>query len=236
MERAFATIYNKIRATLNHAGLTTDTKKRIWCECASTIIKIENILIKNKMEKCPYELMFGRMPNYVNDLRTFGEIAIVKDNGHKIKGKLSDRGMEAMFVGYSEHHAKNVYRFMNLKTNRIMTSRDVTWMHLLFKDYKKEEENEYKEIIVDDVNIKKKKEDTMEYEPNKMKIPRAIKELQTSYNDAQRTYIDTLEEEGNAFMGFALASETTTYPEEPTTTTTTAATTATTTTTITTSK
>ena len=108
-------------------------------------------------------MMFGRMPNYVNDLRTFGEIEIVKDNGHKLKGKLSDRGMETMFVGYSEHHAKNVYRFMNLKTNQIMTSRDVAWIHLLYKDYKKEEKNEIKEIIIDDVDIRKKNEDKMEY-------------------------------------------------------------------------
>ena len=151
--------------------MTTETKKRIWCGSASTIIKIENILIKDRREKCLYEIMFGRMPNYINDLRTFGAFAIVKDNGHKLKSKLSDRGVEAMFVGYSEYHAKNVYRFMNLKTNRIMTSRDVIWMHLLYKDYKKDEQNEIKEIIIDNLDIKKKDENKIEYKPKKMKIP-----------------------------------------------------------------
>ena len=216
VERAFATAYSKIRATLNYAGLTTLTKKRIWSECAATVIKIENILIKDKNKKCPYELMFGHMPNYIEDLRTFGEIAIVRDNGNKLKGKLSDRGLEAMFVGYSEHHAKNVYRFLNLKTNRIMTSRDVTWMHLLYKDYIKEKESDTREIVVDDYNANVKYLDNEISEAPK-KIPRAIRELQTSYNDAEQIFKDTLNEEGIAFMGFALASESVTYPDEPTT-------------------
>ena len=204
---------------MNHAGLTIETKKRIWCECASTVIKIENVLIKNRSDKSPYEIFFDQMPNYVNDLCTFGEIGIVKNNGNKLKSKLSDRGIEAMFVGYSEYHAKNVYRFMNLNTNRIMTSRDITWMHSLCKDYMKEKENKVKEIIIDDNDIKVKKDENkvLEYQPKKVKIPRAIKELQTTYNDAKKTYIDTLEEVGSTFMGFALASENITYPDEPTT-------------------
>ena len=112
VERAFATAYNKIRTVLNYTGLTTETKKRIWCECASTVINVENILIKNQSDKSAYEIMHGHMPNYVNDLRTFGEIAIVKNNGSKLKSKLGDRGIEAMFVGYSENHAKNVYNHL----------------------------------------------------------------------------------------------------------------------------
>ncbi len=83
-----------------------------------------------------------------------------------------------MFVGYSEHHAKYVYRFMNLKTNRIMTICDVNWMHLLYKDHIKEEENEAKEIITDDYNMKvKKDENEVENKSRKIKFPRAVKEL-----------------------------------------------------------
>ena len=198
--------------------MTTETRKRIWSECASTVIKVENILVKDRGDKSPYEMMFGCMPNYVDDLRTFGEIAIIKDNRNKLKSKLSNRGIEEMFVGYSEYHARNVYRFMNLKTNRIMTSRDVTWMHSLYKDYMKEERNEVKEIIIDDYDVHvKKNADEAEDQPKKMRIPRVIKELQASYNDATKTYIDMLEEDGKTFVGFALASEATTYPDERTT-------------------
>ena len=67
-----------------------------------------------------------------------------------------------------------------------------------------------------DIEIKKNANETEDHQI-KTKIPQAVRELQTSYNDATKTYLDSLEEGGNAFMGFALASEATTYPDEPTT-------------------
>ena len=58
----------------------------------------------------------------------------------KIKGKLKDRGMKAMFVGYADNHAGNVYRFVNLKTKKIILSRDITWMNKLYGEiYEKED-------------------------------------------------------------------------------------------------
>ena len=218
--RAFTTAYNKIRATLNHAGLTSDTKKKIWSECASTVIKIENILIKERNVKCPYEILFGHIANYAEDLRTFGEIVIVHDNGNKMKGKLSDQGLMAMFVGYSEHHTKYVYRFLNLKSNKIMMSRDATWMHQTYKDHVKEEINDVKEIVIDNEEYEEKtnrREINIEKQPRKQNIPRATRELQTSYNDPEKAYMNILNDEGNTFMGFASTGENVTYPEEPTT-------------------
>ena len=42
--------------------------------------------------------------------------------------KLSDRGMKAIFVGYADKHAGNVYRFINPNTNKIILSRDMKWL------------------------------------------------------------------------------------------------------------
>ena len=94
----------KLEHLLSHAGLMAETNKRIWCECASTVVKIENILVKEKNGKCAYKIMHNKIPRYIEDLRIFGEKAIIRDNGNKIKGKLSHRGSEALFVGYSENH------------------------------------------------------------------------------------------------------------------------------------
>ena len=95
-------------------------------------------------------------------------------------------------------------------------SRDVTWMHLLFKDHKKEEEAKYREMIIEnDDFIDRTINDDVKTQ--RKKIPRAVRELQTSYNDAEKAYKETLDEEGKAFMGFALASKTVTYPDKPST-------------------
>ena len=74
------------------------------------------------------------MPSYSYSRWPFGEIAIVKNNGLKIKGKLKDRGMKEMFVRYADNHAGNVYRFVNLKTKKIIFSCDITWMNKLYGD------------------------------------------------------------------------------------------------------
>ena len=42
--------------------------------------------------------------------------------------KLSDRGKKAIFIGYADKHAGNVYRFINPDTNKIILSRDVKWL------------------------------------------------------------------------------------------------------------
>ena len=123
-----------MRTTFIHAGLELEEAQKYWCEYANIFIKIENILSKMNESSCACKKLEGRMPSYSHNLRTFGEIAIVKDNGLKIKGKLKDRGMKAMFVGYADNHAGNVYRFVNLKTKRVILSRDITWMNKLYGD------------------------------------------------------------------------------------------------------
>ena len=42
-----------------------------------------------------------------------------------------------MFVGYADDHTKDVYRFLNIHTRRIVLSRDVRWLNVIWKQYKK---------------------------------------------------------------------------------------------------
>ena len=74
------------------------------------------------------------MPPHSQNLRILGEMAILKDNGKKMKGKLKDRIIMAMFEGYADNHVNNMYRFINLKTRKIMMSRDVIRLGKLYGD------------------------------------------------------------------------------------------------------
>jgi hypothetical protein len=47
------------------------------------------------------------VPKWIKNLRTFGKAGIVKDGK---KGKVLNRGITLMFVGYSENHAEMVFR------------------------------------------------------------------------------------------------------------------------------
>ena len=42
-----------------------------------------------------------------------------------------------MFVGYADNHTKDLYRFLNIHTKRIILSRDVRWLNIIWKRYKK---------------------------------------------------------------------------------------------------
>ena len=42
-----------------------------------------------------------------------------------------------MFVGYADDHSRDVYRFLNIHTKRIIISRDVTWLNIIWKHYRK---------------------------------------------------------------------------------------------------
>jgi Reverse transcriptase (RNA-dependent DNA polymerase) len=55
----------------------------------------------------------------------------------KIQGKLRDRGSVCVFVGYPSNHASDVYRLLNLKTNHVIKSRDVTWSSKTYGEWMK---------------------------------------------------------------------------------------------------
>jgi hypothetical protein len=63
-------------------------------------------------------------------MRTFGEMAIVNDHAkRKMRGKLDDWGRPCLLLGHAENHHRDVYRFLNLETERIIRSRDVLWLN-----------------------------------------------------------------------------------------------------------
>jgi len=55
-----------------------------------------------------------------------GQLGIVKVL--QPTNKLSDKGLKAIFMGYANKHAGNVYCFVNPNTNWIILSRDVKWL------------------------------------------------------------------------------------------------------------
>ena len=55
VERKFATLASKVRATLDSADLDPDMRAEVWAECVNTTTLIENILVKEKDGKGAYE-------------------------------------------------------------------------------------------------------------------------------------------------------------------------------------
>ena len=42
-----------------------------------------------------------------------------------------------MFVGYADDHSRDVYKLLNIHTKRIIISRDVRWLNIIWKHYRR---------------------------------------------------------------------------------------------------
>ena len=51
-----------------------------------------------------------------------------------IKAKLDDRGTVCMFVGYARQHAGDIYQMVNIKTNSVIITRDVSWINKFYHE------------------------------------------------------------------------------------------------------
>jgi hypothetical protein len=73
-------------------------------------------------------LLYGVKPTLHDNLKIFCKVGVVTAKD-KIQAKLSNQGTTCKFVGYTEHHSRDVYRMLNLITNTIINSRDIIWLN-----------------------------------------------------------------------------------------------------------
>ena len=207
VERKYQTFFGRIRATLNNAGVEDGIRSGVWAECARTVTFLSNITSVKSQEKCPYQLLFESKPKLPSCLKIFGEMGVVttKDD---IQGKLKNRGTTFMFVGYSVDHANDVYRMLNLKTKKIVNTRDVVWLGKCYKEWSNkkvasiernlDEENE--DFIENAVTSNPRLTDTEvdqvpgEPEKGKDKLYRQMKLLESSFNPEASKIIENIEQ------------------------------------------
>jgi hypothetical protein len=116
VERAFATLYGRMRAMMAAAKWDDEMKHKLWMEAAATATKLDTIM-NDKGEKSPYEQFYNENPLFEKHLKTFGQVGIMTlKPGSTIKSKLGDRGIKCLFLGYAANHAGNVFRVLNVET------------------------------------------------------------------------------------------------------------------------
>jgi hypothetical protein len=124
VERKLQTLYGRIRAMINGAGLESELRDKILAECVMNVTYLSSIISTKSSFKSPFELLYDEKPKLHNNPKMFGEVGVVTTK-EKIQAKLSNRGTKCMFVGYTEHHSRDVYRMLNMTTNSIINSRDI---------------------------------------------------------------------------------------------------------------
>jgi hypothetical protein len=97
-----------------------------------------------------------------------------------------------MFVGYTEHHSRDVYRMLNLTSNSIINSQDISWLNKSYGEWKNNKttnsttENDTIELPtgVDKVKLTENaiKETEDESKKSDKKVFRAMRKLESWFN------------------------------------------------------
>ena len=145
VEGKIPTLMGRSRAMMLTAGFSQQDKRKFWCEVISTATKLDNIMVRKDRTKPPFTLFYNDEPKYMKFRRSFGEMAVIAiSDGKKIRSKLDTRGRTGIFVGYTDDHAGNVYRFINIQMKKIILSRDMQWLNSFWKEYKKRKDDSKK--------------------------------------------------------------------------------------------
>ena len=77
VERAFATLYGRVRAMLTYAKMKGEIRHKLWAECANTAKHLDGILILPNEKQSSYQKKHTINTTYINNLRVFGEVGII---------------------------------------------------------------------------------------------------------------------------------------------------------------
>ena len=129
VERKFQTLYGRVRAMIfGMEDFEISAVKKLWCEAAQTAADLDGYIVKEGDELSAYQKFFGKgSKSIVNTTKKFGQRCMNTNRG-KIKAKLAKRGTVMHWLGYSHDHAVGTYRLYNPDTQRVIQSRDVTFL------------------------------------------------------------------------------------------------------------
>lgn len=101
-----------------------DFELKYWAEAVNNANYIQNRMLSAAVDVTPFELWSGKPPN-LSHIRMFGCVAYAHINKQK-RQKLDDVAEKYNLVGYCEH--SKAYRLLDMKTNKIVISRDVKFL------------------------------------------------------------------------------------------------------------
>jgi hypothetical protein len=69
------------------------------------------------------------LPLWTKNLCTYGEAGTVKESRC---GKVLDRGVTMMFIGYNQENPENCFRMFNPESGRVTLTRDIIWLGWMY--------------------------------------------------------------------------------------------------------
>ena len=124
----------RTRAAMNRANFPLKVWYMLFGEISNCIAKLDwlTVIKIDNVKKTRIEHYQGILPAFAKQLRTIGEAGTVHIGKN---GKVKDRGVTMLFVGYATQHEGDCWHMYNPETKRILQMRDVIWLNRMY--YKK---------------------------------------------------------------------------------------------------
>lgn len=123
VERKHRHLLETARTLRIHASLPL----KFWGECLLAATYLVNLLPSSVLKwKAPYELLFGKSPDY-SHLKVMGCLCYA---AQKVGDKFEPRARKCLFIGYP--YGQKGYKLYDLVTHKIILSRDVVFCENVF--------------------------------------------------------------------------------------------------------
>ena len=131
IETASTLIAARSRSLIDAANVPKIGRYWLLPEAANAVMKLDwlEIVTIDHMTKTQIEHFVMQIPKFAKYLHTWGEAGRVKSGKD---GKLGDRGITMIMVGYANHHECDVYQMLNLGTGRITETQDIIWLFRIY--------------------------------------------------------------------------------------------------------
>ncbi len=131
VEVEFIYLAAKTRAAMHTAELPRDRRLDFFPEVVMIMTKLDwlKLITINKVKKTRIEHYGLPLPKFTQYLRTWGEAGIIKTSRD---GKIRDRGVTGMFMGYALNQEGDCYRMWNPNTKKVSETRDVVFLNRMF--------------------------------------------------------------------------------------------------------
>ena len=130
VEVRFVVIGNRAGAMMIAANVPSEFKHLLFPEAVRTATLLDG-LVPLKVEGrhiTRHEHILGKLPAFVQHLRTWGEAGAVKIKARHMHPKVEPKGATCMLVGYAEQHAGDCHGMWDPKTKQVHATRDVIWL------------------------------------------------------------------------------------------------------------
>ncbi len=130
-EVKFTYLAAKARSAMHAAAVPRDRRLDFFPAVIMTMTKLDwlRLITINKVKKSRIEHYGLPLPNFTQYLRTWGEAEIIKT---RKDGKIGDRGITGMFVGYASNHKGNCYRMRNPNTKKVSKTSNMVFLNRMF--------------------------------------------------------------------------------------------------------